>query len=90
MIIMKGDEGAIKKRMATHLENMMSDAELYGWKITRTFHGVWLNQLEQGRATWHDKKEKLRFRRTLVWHLAPSSREKILHSSLWQPQQLSL
>ena len=51
----------------------MSDAELYGWDQVRTFHGVWLNQLEQGQCTWMDEEEKLRFCRALVWHPAPSS-----------------
>ena len=59
--IIKGEEEAIKERMATHLEDLMSDAELYGWEQTRVLHGVWLNQLELGRTTWHDKEEKLRF-----------------------------
>ena len=72
MIIGMGEERAIKERMATNLEDLMSDAELYGWEGTRAFHTVWLNQLEQGRNTWHDK-EKLIFRWALVWHPAPLS-----------------
>ena len=51
MIIMKGEEGAIKERMATYLEDLMSDAELYSCELTRVFLGVWLKQLEQRRTT---------------------------------------
>ena len=51
IIIMNSEEGAIKERISTLLEDLMSDAELYGWECTRVFHGVWLNQLEQGRTT---------------------------------------
>ena len=55
MIIMKGEVGAIRERMATPLEDLISNAELYGWEWTRDFHCVWPNQLEQGRFTWHDE-----------------------------------
>ena len=51
----------------------MSDDQQYGWDRARTFHGVWLNQLEQGHCTWMDKVEKLKFYRALVWHPASSS-----------------
>ena len=50
MIVMVGEEVAIKKTMAAHLKELMSKAEVYGWECTRAFHGVWLNQLEQGRC----------------------------------------
>ena len=66
LVIMEGEEGAIRQRMASHLEELMSDAELYGWECTRTFHGIWLNQLEQGRCTWIDD-EKVGFPLALVW-----------------------
>ena len=48
LIVMKGEEEAIRSKMATHLEELMCYAELYGWKRVRLYHGVWLNQLEQG------------------------------------------
>ena len=63
---MKGEEGAMRQRMASHLKELMLDAELYGWECTRTFHGIWLNQLEQDRYTWMDDDEKLRFHQALV------------------------
>ena len=56
---MDSEERPIRKKMVAHLKALMSDAQLYGWDRARTFYGVWLNQL--------------RFRRALVWHLAPPS-----------------
>ena len=35
LIVMKGEEGAIKEKMATHLEALISDAELYSWERVR-------------------------------------------------------
>ena len=67
---MEGEEGAIRKRKTSHLKELMSDAKLYGWECTRTFHGAWLNQLEQVKRIWMDD-EKFRFRQAFVWH--PSS-----------------
>ena len=62
IITMEGEEGPIRQKMATHLNELMSDAELYGW----AFHSIWLNQLEQGQCTWIGDEEKLRFRWALV------------------------
>ena len=49
MIIMEGEEVAIKERLVSHIK-FMSDAKLYSWEC-RAFHGIWLNQLQQGRCT---------------------------------------
>ena len=51
MIIMEGDGMAIKERMASHLKELMSDAELYGCEWTRAFDSIWLNKMEHGRCT---------------------------------------
>lgn len=67
LVIMKGEEGAIRQRMASHLKELMSDAEVYGWEHTRTFHSVWLNQLEQGRCTWMMRRS-LGFAGHLLFH----------------------
>ena len=32
LIVMKGEERAIRAKMATHLEELMEDAELYSWE----------------------------------------------------------
>ena len=72
IITMEREEGPIGEKMATHLKELMSDAELYGNCMARAFHGIWLNQLEQGRCTWIDNEETLRCCWALVWHPAPS------------------
>ena len=51
MIVMDTEEVDIKVKMAAHLKDLMSDAQLYRWELCRAFNGVWLNQLEQGRST---------------------------------------
>ena len=56
--------------MVKHLKELMSDASMYGWKPVRSYHWVWLQQLENGRAEWQDTDLKLEFRRALVWNLA--------------------
>ena len=38
--------------MTQHLEELMWDIDLYGWESVPAYHGVWRNQLEQGRLTW--------------------------------------
>ena len=70
LLVMDSEEADIRVQMDSHLKALMSDAQLYGWKCTRAFHGVWLNQLEQGRCTLFDEEAKLQFHRMLVWHLA--------------------
>ena len=59
--------------MAEHLKDLMADAEMYGWEKTCAFHGVWMNQIEQGQCTWLDDEEKLNFRWALVWNESISS-----------------
>ena len=51
LIVMDTEEGLVRQKMVAHLKNLMSDAQLYGWDRPRTFHVVWLNQLEQGHCT---------------------------------------
>ena len=73
LIVMDTEEWFIRQKMIAHLNDLMCDAHLYGWDHARTFHGVWLNQLEQGHCTWMDEEEKLQFCRTLIFHPASSS-----------------
>ena len=46
----------------------MSDCNLYGWEKVRGFHGVLLNQMEQGCLSWVNSDQILMFCRALVWH----------------------
>ena len=71
--MMDAEEGLIRQKMSSHLKDLMSNAQLYGWDRARTFHGVWLNQLKQGHCTSIDEVEKLKFGNALVWHPASSS-----------------
>ena len=70
--------------MGAHPKDLISDAQLYGWDRTRAFHGVWLNQLEQGRCIWFDEDDKMQFHRTLVWHLDRQSPFFYHHQDLTQ------
>ena len=54
--------------MSTHLAELMADAELYRWEATRSFHSVWLQQLEQSTVTWKDTELRTAYHHTLVWH----------------------
>ena len=65
LIVMRCEMEAVRAKMASHLEDLMGDLELYVWERVRAYHGVWLNQLEQGRATWEDEEDKVRFRMPL-------------------------
>ena len=48
---MEDEKPAIKALMASHLVELMSDAELYRWEPIRAFHAVWLLQLEHGHVS---------------------------------------
>ena len=51
LITMDSQDNTTKHRMmAEHLKDLISDAEMYGWGRTWAFHGVWMNQIQQGRA----------------------------------------
>ena len=54
LIVIDAWEWLIKKKMVTHLQDLMSDTQLYGLERAKTIHGVWLNQLEHGHCTWMD------------------------------------
>ena len=62
--------GYLRDITAQHLEELMSDCDIYGWDKVRTYHGVLLNQMEQGCLSWEDCVQKLKFCWTFVWHLA--------------------
>ena len=41
------------------LKDLMVNASTYGWESVRVYHGVWLQQLENGWAEWNDAALKL-------------------------------
>ena len=74
MTIMDLQPEPIRKLMWVHLKELMEDGECFGWPTVRAYHAVWLQNIEQGRATWDDQPTCLKLHRSLVWHmLAPSS-----------------
>ena len=75
IIIMDMQPDSIRKHMSAHLRGLMHDGQRFGWLTVRTFHAVWLQHIEQGRATWGDEVTRIDLCRSLVWHrLAPSSK----------------
>lgn len=36
----------LRPLMMKHLKDLMVHAELYGWEPVRTFHAIWLRQLD--------------------------------------------
>ena len=58
----------VKGHMLWHLQELMEDAEFYGWRSVRDYHVAWLLKFEQGRAAWGDETQKMKLRRALVWH----------------------
>ena len=68
LVVMVAEKRSIHHPMIQHLQDLMSDAELYGWEPVRAFHAIWLQQLEQGRVAWDDEQVKLKYTWALVWH----------------------
>ena len=38
LIIMRSEKETIRAKMASHLEELMGDAKLYGWNMVRVYH----------------------------------------------------
>ena len=56
-----------KAHMCCHLQELMEDAEVNGWKVVRDYHAALLRLMEQGRAASEDDNKKDKLRRLLVW-----------------------
>ena len=62
----------IRNQMATHLEELVEDGEIFRWLVVRAYHAAWLQHLELGRATWADDSIRLKLWIAFKWHrLAP-------------------
>ena len=68
LMVMAREKIAIKPYMLQHMQELMEDAESYGWELIRAYHAIWLQQLEQGRVSWPDEEKKMKYHRALVWH----------------------
>ena len=69
--------------MATHLAELKGNVELYGWEAVHAFHAMWLQQIEQGHASWTNQDIILTFHQALMWH-QPTLAHKAGHASLAQ------
>ena len=54
--------------MLIHFQELMEDADMYGWRAVVDYHAGWLQHLEQGRAACGDKDKKTQLRWALVWN----------------------
>ena len=59
-------KSGFKEVMLKHLQELMADSAIYGWEHVRTYHAVWLQQIENGHAEWEDTDIKLEFCRALI------------------------
>ena len=60
--------------MSAHLKEIVENTESFGWPAVKAYQTVWLQHLEQGRATWNDEATRLKLHRALVLHMmVPSS-----------------
>ena len=58
---------SVKEYMMLHLQEMMEEVELYGWRVVREFHAAWLHLIEQGRTAWGETSKKEKLCHQLVW-----------------------
>ena len=45
---MEQEKDSIKPIIAHHLQELMTDTELYAWERVRAYHTVWLQQVQNG------------------------------------------
>ena len=55
LTIMDLQSDVLRRKMSAHLKEIMEDCETFRWPMVRAYHAVWLQHLEQGRATWDDE-----------------------------------
>ena len=51
LTIMPLQTDAHRIKMSAHPQEMMKDCDTFRWPMVRAYHAVWLQHLEQGRAT---------------------------------------
>ena len=71
----------IKGFMLAHLQEVMEDADVYGWKCVRSYPLAWLQQIEQSQAAWGYENRKIKLRRALVWNRAPITTKAVSNTS---------
>ena len=48
MCVAAAESAVIKDYMYNHLQELMEDVEVYGWKVVKDYHAAWLQLMEQG------------------------------------------
>ena len=51
LTVMAEEPEEVKSEMQWHRQELIEDAEVYGWKCIRFYHTAWLRQLEHSQAT---------------------------------------
>ena len=59
IVVMSAEDNSTRSKMLQHLDELICDVDLYSWKCIHAYHGVWLNQIEQGRYTGDDNEAKM-------------------------------
>ena len=72
LIVMAKVDTKTRDIIAKHLEELMSDCNMCGWEEVRAYHGILLNQMEQGHLSWQDCEQKLKICQALVCYSAPA------------------
>ena len=90
LAVISTEKPSIHYLMVQHLQDLMSNAELYGWKPVRAFLAIWLQQLEQDRETWANMEVKLKYRRPWcgIMLLDPCGQPQPPTSTPQQPKKL--
>ena len=57
----------IKEYMYNHLQEILQDVEVYGWKVVKDYHAAWLQLMEHGQAAWGDAAKKEKLQQLLAW-----------------------
>ena len=53
--------------MLRHLQALLQDVDVYGWRVVREYHVAWQQFVEQGRAMWNDEGERTELQCLMVW-----------------------
>jgi hypothetical protein len=73
-IVMEEQKAPLRARMAAHLVQLMKDATKYQWEDIRSYHGIWLQHIESGRAKWEDAHIAQELRQDFIFNSSKASR----------------
>jgi hypothetical protein len=73
-IVMEEQKAPLRARMAAHLIQLMKDATKYQWEDIRSYHSIWLQHIESGRAKWKDAHIAQELRQDFMFNSNKASR----------------